>query len=261
MRPCGRTRPAAAQRDPSIAAAALELGRAEVRLDRRVELHHATARSAARRAARQRRSALGPRPDAGAARRRRDRRDERCDRAHATARGNRSIARGVAARARSGRIQRSSRRRASPLSATVTCWRVSCDEVVRRNRRRVRERLVVVPHQVREDLDGVRPDDELVVVGAVAPRHQAGVRRARRNFFSSKPIENVLTGPRPELRHQRDDGARVDAAAEKRAERHVADEPQPRGFAQLVAGVSAQASASLTPALRRVASAASSVRS
>ena len=44
-----------------------------------------------------------------------------------------------------------------------------------------------------------------------------------------------MTGPDAELRHQRDDGARVDAAAQERADRHVADLVQRDGLDEQLA--------------------------
>ncbi len=44
---------------------------------------------------------------------------------------------------------------------------------------------------------------------------------------SANPTENVLTGSRHVPRHQPDDHARVEAAAQHRAERDVAHQPQP----------------------------------
>ena len=64
---------------------------------------------------------------------------------------------------------------------------------------------------------------ELVVVGAVALARRVRAYGSSSKPASSKPIENVLTGRVDCLGHQRDDVARIDAAAEERAERHVAD--------------------------------------
>ena len=50
---------------------------------------------------------------------------------------------------------------------------------------------------------------------------------------SAKPTANVCTGRSIMLRHQRDDQARVEPAAEHRAERHVAHQPQPDGLLEL----------------------------
>ena len=50
---------------------------------------------------------------------------------------------------------------------------------------------------------------------------------------SAKPTENVFTGSVICLRHQRDDHARVEPAAQHRPERHVAHQPQPDRLLEL----------------------------
>ena len=102
-------------------------------------------------------------------------------------------------------------------------------DAVGRNRRAVGIRLVVEPRQRVDQVEVVAldPVDEVpraVAIGdllrearlverRVGERDRAGVDRRR-----------------PTARHRRDDGARVDAAGQERAERHLGDHPQPHRF-------------------------------
>ena len=85
--------------------------------------------------------------------------------------------------------------------------------------------------------------------------------RARRTAGSSKPIENVLTRVPDDLRHQADDEARVDAAGEERAERHVADQMRADGVAQHARAAASTASSSDPGERFRRPASASTVRS
>ena len=107
-------------------------------------------------------------------------------------------------------------------------------DVPRRDRRRIGEWLVEVRHQIVENRDGVRLDDELVVVGAEMLRDQARVLQLveRRLVEADREGLHARAGG---LRHQADHHARVDAAGEKRAERHVADQMRGDGAGQHVA--------------------------
>ena len=70
-----------------------------------------------------------------------------------------------------------------------------------------------------------------MVVRAVAPGHQAGVRQLVEGLLVEADGER-LDGPVAEPAHQRDDHARVDAPAEQRTERHIGDQPQPDRLGQ-----------------------------
>ena len=94
-------------------------------------------------------------------------------------------------------------------------------------RREVGERLVQLPDELGEvDLRLCVRELELVVVGAEDVRRRSARPRARCRRSSVKPTENVLTGSDMLLGHQRDDQARVEPAAQHRAERHVAHQAQ-----------------------------------
>ena len=106
--------------------------------------------------------------------------------------------------------------------------------VVGRHRRRIGERLVEVPRQLRQQRstmsgvtvqrDGTRSRDAARRVSRV--RELVVAPRGR-----SRPT--IVTGGRgARLDHVGDDRGRVDAAGEERAERHVADQPQRDGLAQ-----------------------------
>ena len=79
-------------------------------------------------------------------------------------------------------------------------------------------------HQRREHLDGVGADDELVVIAAKGVGDDARVRQlVERGLF--EPDGKRLHRPVHQSRHDRDNRARVDATAQKRAERHVRQQP------------------------------------
>ena len=102
-----------------------------------------------------------------------------------------------------------------------------------RNRGRVGERLAVMAHDARQQLDRARLDHQLRVLGAEAlgddPRKRQLVEPLVREADRERPH-----GRRGRLRHRRDDCRRIDAAREEGAERHVGDHapphrgPQPR---------------------------------
>ena len=67
-------------------------------------------------------------------------------------------------------------------------------EVEARDRRGVGERLAVVADDLRQDLDRVGADQELLVLGAEVLARSRARAAARRSRSWSKPIENVRTG-------------------------------------------------------------------
>ena len=86
-------------------------------------------------------------------------------------------------RRRSARNRRTARRHRRPTSATVTCSARHLVEQEGRDCARVAERLVVVPDEPLDQLDGVGVDDLLVMLGSEAvspPRARTDARRTRR---------------------------------------------------------------------------------
>ena len=98
----------------------------------------------------------------------------------------------------------------------------------------VRDRLVEMPDQAveRDRLLGERKL-ELVVVCAERVGDEAGVGELVARARLLEPDGEGLHGPVHLLRHQRDDQARVEPAAEHRAERHVAHQPHPHRLLEL----------------------------
>ena len=110
-------------------------------------------------------------------------------------------------------------------------------DVIARDRRRVGVRLAVVPHERRDHLLRVGPDDQLVVVGAVALRHHPGVGELVESLLV-EPDRERLHGPRREPAHQGDHDARIDPPAQERPERDVGHHPEADGLGQdLLEGV------------------------
>ena len=122
------------------------------------------------------------------------------------------------------------------LVASFTCQyhrdvlaREHRDEV-QRHARRVRDRLVFVPHQTREcreevvvvdhDFVGVRPD---------GPRDRARILQLAEPAIREGHGERVHR-PIDFTRHQRGDGAAVDAARQKHPQRDVRHQTQPHGL-------------------------------
>ena len=89
---------------------------------------------------------------------------------------------------------------------------------------------------------GAQLDLELVVVGAVH-RPRGARRRARSPRRRSRP-RTSSTGSVHVARHQRDDQARVEAAAQHRAERDVAHQPQPTDSSSFASTISAHSARS-----------------
>ena len=72
-------------------------------------------------------------------------------------------------------------------------------------------------------LDHVRLQDHLVMIGAELARHHAGIFGLVEVSLGETDREGLhRTGTG--ARHQRDDGGRIDAAAEKRSQRHIGDQ-------------------------------------
>ena len=82
-----------------------------------------------------------------------------------------------------------------------------------------------MPDQALDQVDRPRLDDELVVVGGVALRHQPPVRPLVEALAVLEADRERLHRPVELRRHDPDHGARVDPAAEEGAERHVGDQP------------------------------------
>ena len=115
----------------------------------------------------------------------------------------------------------------------MTCSARELAERQEAERREVGERLVEVPDERREVVRVARASSTSSSWWS-APSASA-TRRASGSSESSpaKPTENVLTGSVHVPRHQRDDQARVEAAAEHRAERHVAHQAHAHRLVEL----------------------------
>ena len=73
-----------------------------------------------------------------------------------------------------------------------------------RHRARVSERLVVVPHEALDEVDGVRADDVLVVIGAVPVGHLPCVRALVEALPVLEADRERLDGAVDQLGHQAD---------------------------------------------------------
>ena len=98
------------------------------------------------------------------------------------------------------------------------------DEIGRHGRR-IAERAVVVPDQRVDQIDRRRRDAELGVVGLEALGGQPRVRGLVVGRIPFEADAERLHRRRHHPAHQTDDDRRVEAAAEERAERHVAHQP------------------------------------
>ena len=85
--------------------------------------------------------------------------------------------------------------------------------------------------QRRQNFHRIGPDDELVMIGADVFGDAARVMQLAEILFF-KTDRKVLTGSARLLGHQRDHGARIDAAGKKRAERHFRHQANAHGLAQ-----------------------------
>jgi hypothetical protein len=95
-----------------------------------------------------------------------------------------------------------------------------CGELEAWDRGRVREWLAVVTDDLRNRLDRVRTDDELVMLGAELLGNSPGVRK----LVESRGIEpdgERLDRPSAGLGHRRDDRGGVDPAGEEGTEGDV----------------------------------------
>ena len=106
-------------------------------------------------------------------------------------------------------------------------------EVEAGDRGGVGERLAVVAHDLRDDLDRVGPHDELVVVGAEQLGDLACVRQLVEVVVIEADRERLHRAA-ARLRHRGDDGGRVDAARQEGSERHVGDQPAARRGADVL---------------------------
>ena len=100
-------------------------------------------------------------------------------------------------------------------------------------RRQVRERLVQVPGELAQIVRArLVLELELVVLGAEGVGHPPGVRQLR--VLSGETDRERLHRLAHVPRHESDDQARVQAAAQHRAQGHVAHQPQADGLVELV---------------------------
>jgi hypothetical protein len=107
-------------------------------------------------------------------------------------------------------------------------------DAVGRNRRAVGIGFVVQPGQRVDQIEVVAGDEVTVMVGPVA----VGDLLGEGGFVERGVVEGNRTGVdwlcRLRPGHQGDDGTRIDAAGEKRAERHFGDHPQANRLAELL---------------------------
>ena len=105
---------------------------------------------------------------------------------------------------------------------------------VGRDRRRVAEWLVEVPGQVLDDVQDVGLENQLVMLGAEALRHEAGMAGLIVRLLSESDGER-LHRSRAQPGHGRHDRTRIDATAQEGAQWHVAHEMQMDGLLDEVA--------------------------
>ncbi len=113
----------------------------------------------------------------------------------------------------------------------MTCSREFGDEVGG-DGRGVAKGLIEVPRQFGHEVNGVGPDDELVMLGTEVLGHGAGGFVVR--GFAAEADGECFHRAADGLGHEVHDGAGVQPAGEERAQRHVADEAQVHGFADVV---------------------------
>src|SRR2546429_7264756 len=82
------------------------------------------------------------------------------------------------------------------------------------------------------DADAVRRHDLLVMIGPERRRSRARIVELVVGGIAEADRERLYRSRRM-LRHQRENGGRVDAAAQERAERDVGSQPDTNGLAQL----------------------------
>ncbi len=105
---------------------------------------------------------------------------------------------------------------------------------VRRERRRIGERLAVGVHQLGQQLGGVRAQHVLVVIGLVQARDLARVGHLGEVLLVEADRER-LDRLRAHLAHDRDDRGRIDPARQERAQRDVRDQAHLHRLEQVVA--------------------------
>ena len=122
---------------------------------------------------------------------------------------------------------------ADPRQRDLDVTRRRLGHDVRRDRGGVGERLVERPDDRREHRLHVGLEDLLVVIGLEALRDEPGVRQlVVRGRSAAEAYREGRDPARRHLAHAGDHGARVDAAREEDAERHVAFEASPHRLAQ-----------------------------
>ena len=115
----------------------------------------------------------------------------------------------------------------------MTSRRANSRHEISRDERRIRDRLVHVPQELRQQRDDVGLDQDLVVIGAEPRRDRLRVRQLVVEVVGVAAAEADRIGlhrAAAVLRHQADDGARVDPAGQERADRHVAHHLHPDRF-------------------------------
>src|SRR5579884_3468594 len=90
-----------------------------------------------------------------------------------------------------------------------------------RDRTRVSKRLVVMPHELLQQLNRARSYNELVMVRPESIRDPTSERTLIKSLHILKPNRESFNGSVHQFGHQPHDRAGVDAAAEKCAERDV----------------------------------------
>src|SRR5438270_9544264 len=115
--------------------------------------------------------------------------------------------------------------------------RLAADEIGG-NDRRIRNRLIETPDELRQQLSEVGLQDELAIAGAELLRDEARVMHVARARLLQRGIVGTVSDRvtanrfRRHLRGRGEDTARIDAAAEEDPERHVADEMPRDGAAE-----------------------------
>ncbi len=98
--------------------------------------------------------------------------------------------------------------------------------VIGRHRRGIGKRLVEMPRKLRQQVGDVGFDHALVRLGLEMTSHRPRMRELVEGLVR-KTNRGRQHPPGSGARHRRDDEARVDAAGQKGAERHIADQPEP----------------------------------
>src|SRR5205809_4396300 len=105
-----------------------------------------------------------------------------------------------------------------------------------RNKGRVRHRFIQVPNEFWQELKNVGTNHNLVMLSLEGICNKLGIGELIINLISfSKTNGKGLNGPIHQLRHQTDNGARIQATTEKSSQWHVADEVRANGFSEFFA--------------------------